>query len=158
MKLPLIQRLFPDAKVVFTVRDPRDVIFSCFKHRFTVTSYTFELLNLATAVTFYDAYMRSVETYRQRLPLAFHSYRHEDLVADFEGEVRGLCAFLGLPWREAMRDVGRRPREGKVSSPSALQLVNGLSRGGLQQWRRYGDQLAPSYAALAPWVRSFGYD
>ena len=158
VKLPLIQRLFPGARIVFTVRDPRDVIFSCFKHRFSVTSYTFELLDLASAVRFYDAYMRSVETYRQRLPITLHSYRHEDLVADFEGEVRKICAFLGLAWRDEMRDVGRRSREGRVSSPSALQLVNGLSNSGLQQWRRYQDQLAPFYADLEPWVRRFGYD
>ena len=157
MKLPLIHRLFPEARIVFAIRDPRDVIFSCFKHRFAVVSHTYPLLSLPTAVRFYDAYMRGVETYRATLPIAMHSYRHEDLVADFDGQVKALCDFLDVPWNETMRDIGRRSREGLVASPSAPQLLNGLSRAGLEQWRRYEAELAPFYGPLQPWVRRFGY-
>ena len=158
LRLPLIQRLFPDARIVFALRDPRDVVFSCFKHRFALNAYTYELLTLPTAVRLYDAYMRSVETFRSRLVLPFHLYRHEDLVADFDGQVKALCDFLGVAWNEAMRDIGGRSRQGLVTSPSAPQLLNGLSRDGLQQWRRYEAQLAPFYRNLAPWVRHFGYE
>lgn len=158
LRLPLIHRLFPDAGIVFSLRDPRDVIFSCFKHRFAVTAYTYELLTLESAVRFYDAYMRSVETFRARLPLRMHRYRHEDLVADFDGEVKAMCDFLEIGWSEAMRDIGRRARQGLVTSPSAPQLLNGLSSEGLQQWRRYEAQLEPFYRGLEPWVRQFGYE
>ena len=157
LRLPLIHRLFPDARIVFTVRDPRDVIFSCFKHRFAVTPYTYELLTLPSAVRFYHIYMRSVDTFRSRLPLRMHLYRHEDLVADFDGQVKALCDFLGIGWSEAMRDIGQRSRQGLVASPSAPQLLNGLSREGLQQWRRYAAELTPFYRGLEPWVRRFGY-
>jgi tetratricopeptide (TPR) repeat protein len=158
MKLPLIHRLFPEAKIVFAVRDPRDVIFSCFRQRFAVTSHTYPLLAMPTAVRFYDAYMSSVETYRQALPVAMHSYRHEDLIEDFDSVVQALCAFLDIPWNETMRDIGRRSREGRVASPSAPQLLGGLSRAGLQQWRRYEADLTPYYRGLQPWLRHFGYE
>ncbi len=158
LRLPLIYRLFPDAKIIYTVRDPRDVIFSCFKHRFAVTPYTYQLLDLATAVRFYDAYMRSVESFRFLPSLQMHSYRHEDLVGDFDSEVRAICDFLGLTWNETMRDVGWRARQGLVASPSARQLLNGLTVDGLRQWRRYEAQLAPFYPGLERWVRRYGYD
>jgi len=158
LRLPLIHRLFPEASIVFSLRDPRDVIFSCFRHRFAVTAYTYELLTLPGAVRFYDAYMRSVEAFAARLPLRMHHYRHEDLVADFDGQVKALCDFLDIAWSESMRDIGRRARQGLVTSPSAPQLLNGLSREGLQQWRRYETQLAPYYRGLDPWVRRFGYE
>jgi hypothetical protein len=157
IKLPLIQRLFPDAKIIFAIRDPRDVVFSCFRQRFAVTGHTYPLLTLPTAVRFYDAYMRGVEAYQAGLPLIMHRYRHEDLVADFDGQVKALCDFLDLPWDEAMRDIGRRSREGRVASPSAPQLAGGLSTAGVQQWRRYEQQLAPFFQTLEPWVRRFGY-
>jgi len=86
-----------------------------------------------------------------------HLYRHEDLVADFDGQVKALCDFLGIGWSEAMRDIGQRSRQGLVASPSAPQLLNGLSREGLQQWRRYAAELTPFYRGLEPWVRRFGY-
>ena len=158
MKLPLIQRLFPEASIVFSIRDPRDVIFSCFKHRFAVTSHTYPLLTLPTAVRFYDAYMAGVETYRAALPLKLHRYRHEDLVGDFDGQVKALCDFLGVAWSEAMRDIGARSRRGLVASPSAPQLLSGLSSAGVQQWRRYETELAPYYGGLRPWVDAFGYE
>ena len=158
LRLPLIHRLFPEASIVFALRDPRDVIFSCFKHRFAVSPYTYELLTLPGAVRFYDAYMSSVETFRSRLPLRMHRYRHEDLVADFDGQVKAMCDFLEIGWSEAMRDIGRRARQGLVTSPSAPQLLNGLSRDGLQQWRRYEAELTPFYRGLEPWVRRFGYE
>ncbi|HEX4179673.1 MAG TPA: sulfotransferase [Caulobacteraceae bacterium] len=158
MKLPLIHRLFPEARIIFAVRDPRDVVFSCFRQRFAVTTHTYPLLTLPTAVRFYDAYMRSVMTYNRVLRPMMRTYRHEDLVEDFNGVVQALCAFLDLPWNEAMRDIGRRSRAGRVASPSAPQLLGGLSRTGLGQWRRYERDLAPYYGALQPWLRQFGYE
>lgn len=158
LRLPLIHRLFPDARIILAIRDPRDVVFSCFRHRFAVSTYSYELLSFPSAVRLYDIYMRSVEAFDARLPLMMHRYRHEDLVADFDGQVKALCEFLGVPWIEAMRDIGGRAREGRVTSPSAPQLVGGLSRQGLQQWRRYEAQLAPYLAGLDRWVRHFGYD
>jgi tetratricopeptide (TPR) repeat protein len=157
LRLPLINRLFPDAKIVMAIRDPRDVVLSCFRHRFAVTAYTYELLSLASVTRLYDIFMRSVETFDARLPIDLHRYRHEDLVADFDGQVKALCDFLGVTWNEAMRDIGARSRQGLVTSPSAPQLLGGLSRQGLQQWRRYQDQLAPCLGDLDPWVRKLGY-
>ena len=157
-RLPLIHKLFPKAKIVLAIRDPRDVVFSCFRHRFAVTTYTYELLTLASAVRLYDLFMSSVEVFDARLPIAMHRYRHEDLVDDFDGQVRALCDFLETPWRESMRDIGARARGGLVTSPSAPQLLGGLSRQGLQQWRRYAAQLEPHLGGLGHWVRKLGYD
>jgi tetratricopeptide (TPR) repeat protein len=156
-RLPLIHRLFPDARIVMAIRDPRDVVLSCFRRRFAVTQFNYELLSLPTTTRLYDLFMRSVESFDARLPLRLHRYRHEDLVADFDGQVKALCDFLDAPWNEAMRDIGARSRRGLVTSPSAPQLLGGLSSQGVQQWRRYEDQLAPYFADLDPWVRKFGY-
>jgi hypothetical protein len=157
IKLPLIRRLFPKARIVFSLRDPRDVVLSCFKHRFAVNSYTYELLELRRAAEFYDSYMRLVRSYLQTIPMDLSLYRHEDLVADFPGALARICQHLGLDLRDEMFDIGARVRAGRVSSPSAVQLRDGLSRKGLQTWRRYAAQLEPVRAILDPWSVSFGY-
>ena len=33
VRLPLIAKLFPEARIVFCLRDPRDVVLSCFRRR-----------------------------------------------------------------------------------------------------------------------------
>ena len=156
-KLPLIQRLFPDARIVFSLRQPQDVVLSCFKHRFAVNSYTYELLDLESAARFYDGYMQLVRAYLKVLPADVLLYRHEDLVADLPAAMARICAHLGLELQDEMFDIGRRVREGRVSSPSAVQLRNGLNGQGLQTWRRYAAHLQAVQPLLEPCSRTFGY-
>ena len=68
--LCLIGKLFPDAKVLFAVRDPRDVVLSCFRRRFGMTAETYELLSLENAARYYDKVMRLADLYRDKLTLA----------------------------------------------------------------------------------------
>jgi hypothetical protein len=82
--------------------------------------------------------------------------RHEDLVADLEGETRRICEFLGVQWDAAMIDFASR-RSRAVNTPSAAQLVEGLTDRGVGQWKNYREQLAPILPGLAPWVEQFGY-
>ena len=49
LKLPLIARLFPDAKILFAHRDPRDVVLSCFRRRFSMNPAMYQLLRLESA-------------------------------------------------------------------------------------------------------------
>ena len=158
VKLALIPRLFPEARVVFSRRDPRDVVLSCYKHRFRVDSYTYQLLDLTSCANFYDAYMSLANAAIDRISTTVFIYRHEDLVDAFDRKLQEICDFLGLDWRDEMRDVGGRVREGLVSSSSAVQLRDGLSRDGLQGWRNYASELAPVAPILSPWVQSFGYE
>jgi tetratricopeptide (TPR) repeat protein len=157
LKLPLIVKLFPAAKIVFSVRDPRDVVLSCFRRRFLMSAPSFELLTLEGTARFYAAYMRLAELYRAKLPLDLVELRHEDLVADFEGRVRATCDFLGLTWQDSMRDFAARARTQAISTPSSVQVMRGLNREGIGHWRRYRDQLAPVLPILQPWVERFGY-
>lgn len=157
VKLPLIRRLFPEAKIVFSIRDPRDVVLSCFKHRFVVNHYTYQLLNIQSGAKFYNTYMTLVENYLTHTPLPIWCYRHEDLVQSYELQIRSICDFIGLSWREEMRDIGARVRQGLVSSPSAVQLREGLSDRGVQSWKRYEAQIDEILPMIDRWVNTFGY-
>ena len=47
LKLPLIAKLFPEAKILFAQRDPRDVVLSCYRRRFAMSGSAYQLLTLA---------------------------------------------------------------------------------------------------------------
>ena len=157
LKLPLIAELFPGAKVIFAIRDPRDVILSCMRRRLTIGPLTYQLLSLEPAALFYDAYMQLALRLRHVLPLEFHCVRHEDVVEDFGGEVRKVCSFLGMDWSDDMHNFAERQRARTISSPSAAQIAKGLNREGVGQWRHYRKQLAPVLPVLASWVKHYGY-
>jgi Tfp pilus assembly protein PilF len=153
----LIAKLFPEAKIVFALRDPRDVVFSCFRRRFKITRQMYELLTLEGAASFYDVVMKLREVYRGKLSLPTIDIHNEDLIGDFEGETKKLCAFLGIEHDAAMSQFAQLARERAISTPSANQVVRGLYRQGMGQWRPYRDHLASVLPALAPWAARFGY-
>ena len=47
--LPLVAKLFPDAKILFALRDPRDVVLSCFRRRFGMSPQMYDFLTLEGA-------------------------------------------------------------------------------------------------------------
>ena len=157
LKLPLIYRLFPNARVIFAIRDPRDVVLSCFRRRFNLNASTYEFLDLKRTADNYDGSMRLAETLRGKQPLAEHQLVYEKLVEDFAGQAREVCGFIGARWRDDLIDFSARARRGDVASASSQQIARGLFSDGAGQWRRYREQLAPVLDTLAPWVERFGY-
>jgi Flp pilus assembly protein TadD len=157
INMPVLARLFPRAKFIFAIRDPRDVVFSCFRRRFGVNPTSFEFLTLEGTARFYAAVMRLGMIYRDKLPLDVFELRHEALVDDFDGQTRSLCDFMGIAWDDAMRRFSERSKMGAISTVSGSQIARGLNREGFGQWRRYAEQLAPVLPILQPWVEKFGY-
>lgn len=155
--LPVILRLFPQAKIVFALRDPRDVVFSCFRRQFAPSRFTLEFRTLESTARFYDATMRLADMCRPVLAGRLFDIRNEDLVADFDPWSKRLCAFTGVAWSEAMRHFEVAARDRMLTTRSAQQIRRGLVREGVGAWRRYAAQMAPVLPVLAPWVERFGY-
>jgi len=153
--LPLIAKLFPHAKILFALRDPRDVVLSCFRRRFAMNAGMYEFTALETSAAYYAAVMELMQVYSGKLTLNMFQARHESLVADFDGEAARLCDFLELEFRGEMRAFAGRGQN--IDTPSSLQLARGLNDAGVAQWRRYVTQLEPVLAVLAPFAARLGY-
>jgi tetratricopeptide (TPR) repeat protein len=153
--LCLVAKLFPDAKVLFAVRDPRDVVFSCFRRRFGMTSQMYEMLTPQSAAAYYDAVMSLVEIYRRKLPLAFLDVRYENIVSEFENEMRRICAYVGVEYDLAVEACAISEN---VTALSAVELARGLYPEGIGRWRRYEEQLKAIFPVVAPWTARFGYE
>jgi hypothetical protein len=156
--LPLIAKLFSNARILFARRDPRDVVLSCFRRRFGMNASMYQLLTLEGAAAYYDSVMRLSEIYRELLPLPQHLVRYESLVEDFEGTARSTCDFLGLDWNQGLFDFAAKARSRGIATPSAPEVARGLNREGEGVWRRYREQIAPVLPVLTPWVERFGYE
>jgi hypothetical protein len=155
--LALIAKMFPRAKILFALRDPRDVVLSCFRRRFGMSAQMYMFTSLQSAASYYDAVMRLGEIYRGMLGLPLFDLRYELVVEDFEIQVQEVCKFLGLHWDVAMQDFSAHAKKRAIKTPSAAQVVRGLYKHGVDQWRRYEKQLAPVMPLLDPWVARFGY-
>lgn len=152
-KLPLIARLFPDARILFAERDPRDTVLSCFRRRFRMNDANYQMLTLDGAADLFDAAMALRAATEAAAPLHGLRCALEDMVADFDGTTRAVCAHLGIEWTPELRGFAEKVGERGVFTPSAPQLARGLNAEGVGKWRDYADQMAPVLPLLERWVK-----
>lgn len=157
IRLPLISRLFPEAKILYALRDPRDVVLSCIRQKFELTQASYEFLDLEDCARFYSEVMHLVERYREVLPLNMIDCRYEDVVSNYADTLRHLCAFIGIDWRDSMLHFFDSAGFVNPLSASAQQVRTGLYRSSIGQWRHYREHLAPAAPILSPWISKFGY-
>ena len=156
--LGLIYRLFPEAKIIFAMRDPRDVVLSCFQQRFGINAAMFQFLKLESAAAYYDQVMLLGEICRTHMPLNLHVIRYEDVVMDMQKTISDLLAFLELEWEDGILDYRGQARERWISTPSAEQVVEPLYTSSIGKWRNYQRYMEPVLPVLEPWVKKYGYD
>ncbi len=152
LKLPLIARLFPRAKILFACRDPRDVVLSCFRRRFRMNAAMYQLLMLEGAAQFFDAVMEFAVRARASLGLDWHLVSYEHLMEDFEEQTRAICEYLGLEWTTDLQAFSPRVSTRERATPSTAQLARGLDRSGIGYWQHYRAALEPVLPLLEPWV------
>ena len=63
--LCLVAKLFPNAKILLALRDPRDVVLSCFRRQFGMNAQMYEFITLQGAAAYYDAVQRLCHIYRE---------------------------------------------------------------------------------------------
>jgi len=93
--LGLIALLFPDARIIVTRRDPRDVAVSCMMSNFKAEKmpYLSSLEHIALA---WKQWERLIAHWRSVLDLPFLDIVYEDLVRDQDAQTRALLRFAGL--------------------------------------------------------------
>ena len=156
---PLIHRLFPNAKIIFALRHPCDVVLSCFMQGFDLNPAMSNFLDLEDSARLYDRIMTLWTRSRELLPLDVHTIRYEALVEDMEKELRPLIAFLGLEWDEKLLDHrGTAKKRGTIITPSYAQVAEPIYKRASGRWERYRTQMEPVLPILAPWAERFGYE
>lgn len=157
-KVPVIRRLFPNARFILALRHPCDVLLSCYMTNFRLNSAMANFLDLADAAALYDLSFRHWSRARDLFDLDVVEVVYEELVASPEQVLRPVFERLGLPWPEGEFDHRKAARErGVVRTASYAQVTNPLYRHAAGRWLGYVDHLAPILPVLAPWIERFGY-
>jgi tetratricopeptide (TPR) repeat protein len=134
----LIFNLFPNAKIIHTVRNPLDTCLSCFFQNFTKgQDYSFDLRKLAH---FYNDYRRLMEHWETVFPNRIHTVRYENVIENQTGETEKLLSYLGLDFEEACIDFHKTER--KVSTASFLQVRKPIYKSSRQRWVNYRQELS----------------
>lgn len=153
----LIQRLFPQAPVIFLQRHPLDVCISCFSQAFALEASMAYFLDLRQTAHYYDAVMQVAALSMDQVGNPIHKLRYEDLVAGPKHQLTALLDFLSLEWNDSMLDYQTQVSNETSSTPSYQQVSQPLYTRSIGKWRHYSKQIESDFSILQPWVKQFGY-
>jgi len=151
-------RIFPEAKILLMLRDPRDVVMSCFMQPYLhieVTGLSYLTLDLTV-----DDYTFVMEAWKAHGPLLKNpclEVRYEDTVADLESVSRRVLDFLGVSWDASVLKFDEHARTRKVKSPTYADVTQPVYKRAQGRWRNYEKYLKPYLPKLEPFVKAFGY-
>lgn len=158
LRLPMIQRLFPQARIILALRHPCDVLLSCYMQHFRSPNFMVMCSTLERLARSYVAAMNSWLYHVELMKPAVFVSRYEDLLADFPGNVRRVGGFLGLDDTAPMLAFHEHARnKGYISTPSYTQVIEPPNARSVDRWRRYAAQLEPVRAILQPIMERWGY-
>lgn len=151
--LPAFLRVFPELRVLIALRDPRDVLVSCyFQDLIQVSHFSFESL-----AQHYSCVMDVWLAIREWEGLNWMETRYEDIVADLKKEAGRVTKFLGLEWHENQAMFHEKNREKPVMSTNYNDVTQPVYARSVGRWRAYEKHLAPVLPILEPYCRLFGY-
>ncbi|MGP8198771.1 MAG: tetratricopeptide repeat-containing sulfotransferase family protein [Limisphaerales bacterium] len=157
MSLHLWLRLFPLSKVVIALRDPRDIIISCYFQNIRRDQEIVTFASLERTARYYSDLMDVWLRLRELGGFEWIETRYEDVVGNLEAEGRRVTNFLGLPWHEAQAMYYETARRKCVYSPTYNEVTKPVYTRAVKRWEHYADALAPLQAGLAKYCQAFGY-
>ena len=127
----LIALILPNAKIIDARRHPLDACLSCYRQLFAKgQNFTYDLTEIGE---YYLQYQRMMDHWARVLPGRVLTVQYEEVVTDFEPQVRRLLEFCGLPWEDACLRFYESDRP--VRTPSSEQVRQPIYDRSIGHWR-----------------------
>lgn len=155
--LGFMLRLLPECRVIFPLRDPRDVCVSYFFTLIPLNADSAPALDLASTCAATALSLRLWRYWRNVMPQPWVEVRYERLVRDQRGELARITQTLELPWDERMLTPSEQPRLRGVRTPTYADVAQPLYTRAIGRWRHYARWLEPHLGELASLLGEFGH-
>lgn len=129
--------VFPMARIIHIVRDPRDVVASLMRMPWAPNSVVINALKWKVDMLYVQDFLRSGGT--------IHELRYEDLVTTPETQLRSLCRFINVPWKPAMLEFNRTAGINIRDEPWKNGTRSKINTGAMAGWK---SALATGQAAV----------
>jgi hypothetical protein len=150
-----LKAVWPDARIVELVRDGRDVALS-------IMPLPFGGNNAWVAGGDWARGIRDGQQAHARYPGDVHTVVYEQLTADPEPHVRGVCEFLGVEFHRGMLDVEKTDQRRIVADQAEwfTNLWAGINQTSVGKWRTKMSPRAQAVfaAAAGPELAAHGYE
>lgn len=133
MHIGLIKSILPNAKIIDARRDAMACCFSGYKQLFADgQEFTYSLENIGR---YYRNYVGLMEHWDEVFPGEILRVQYEDVVQDFETQVRRILEYCNLDFEQNCLDFYKTKRS--VRTPSSEQVRQPIYTSGMEQWRNF---------------------
>ena len=142
----LIKLMLPNAKIIDARRHPMACCFSGFKQLFAEgQEFSNDLEDIGK---YYCDYVDLMNFWHLKFPDQILHVQYEDVVNNFEDQVKRILGYCELPFEEACLSFYKTERA--VRTPSSEQVRQPIYKGGLEQWRKFEEFLGPLEKIVRP--------
>jgi tetratricopeptide (TPR) repeat protein len=156
--IPAYQRIWPRNRILYALRDPRDIAISCFFRWLPTNSVSVRYQTLEDTCRRPAEELETWLKLREMLPEnIWHETRYEDTVANHIQESQKVLEWMGLPWDDSISDYRSHMEKRGVNSPTYAAVTQPIYTGALDRWKHYEEHLAPYMSILDPCMQALGY-
>ena len=156
-EIGFINCIFPNAKIIFAVRHPCDVVISCFFTSFKINEAMIKFLDWQNTIDFYNKVLDLFVFYENELELKYKIIKYEDVVKNFKYQITKLVEFLDLKYEKNLEKFYETAKNRfQIFTPSYTQVVNPLYTSSINRWKNY-DQSKFLSTSLSKWIEKFNY-
>jgi tetratricopeptide (TPR) repeat protein len=150
--------LFPTAKFIVALRDPRDCILSNFMQQYKINRSMYHMQSINGASNLYNTTMHLYLLYKNILPSKdIIEVRYEDLVINLDDVSNSLMSFLELDWEKSMLNFRETALSRDISTPSYLQVTKPLYQSSINRWINYLPYVNDGFDELSEIIKKLGY-
>lgn len=147
-QIGFILMLFPNAKLIHTIRHPLDTLLSCYFQPFGSVAWSNDL---AWEATSYRLYRKSIAYWKRVLPPGqILDVHYENVVAHPEEEARRIIDACGLAWHPDCLDFFNK--EGSVRTASTWQVRQPIYQSSKMRWVHYAEYLGELAKGIRPYL------
>jgi len=153
--------IFPEARFIHIVRDPRDTVNARIKR--------LHKKNTFFACRMWVGFNKAIEHVKAKMPERFFSVPYEEMVARPEETFKALCLFLKLPYSDAMlhhkfaEKMGAHEETGYLKNQKTIHqnLLNPINTDNVKKWEK---EMSPLDVAITEKItgkyakEKYGYD
>lgn len=134
-----ILQAFPNAKIIWTRRDPRDACLSCYTFDFAGSqSYRHDLRTLAR---YHNRIEKLMRFWQERYPQSVYAASYEEMIRKPAEKIRELVDFCDIPWSDDYLYFHQAKRT--ITTASYNQVTQPIYTSAIGRWKDYEKQLAP---------------
>ena len=142
----ILRLAIPNAKIINAMRHPLDSCFGSFKQLFASGQpFTYDLTEVGE---YYLQYRKLMDHWREVSPGFVLDVQYDQVVADFETNVRRILEFCDLPFEDACLRFYENERA--VKTASSEQVRRPIYSSSVNLWRNYESDLESLIEILEP--------